>query len=266
MSEKLEIPEWTGSALTNAAFANYATGVLGVFMQQTFAALALDTLGPEFVAAVRRFSEFVNRQRAFDATDAVAAADAKRDALFKALWHAWHFIMELDADDPLHQAAAQLKSEMTAYKGVWTHEINKETTELNGLQRDFAKGDNTFALQTLGLSTIATALFAANHEVELAVEARLAERNERVAEKGTDTTPALRKAAANLLIDCCRQVNAANRINATAATTAAVTGVCAVIEQYKLVAAEPKSKQGKVEPIPPNAGGDAQSGGEASAS
>ena len=263
---KLEIPEWTGSALTHAAFTNFASGVLGVFMQQTFAKLALDEIGPDLTQAVRRLADFVNRQRKFDATEAVAAADAKRDALWKALWNAWHYIMQLPADDSLHQAAAKLTSEMNAYKGVYRHEISKETTELKGLQRDLSSSDNTFAIQVLGLSTIVNALFAANDEVAAAVEARLAERGDRIEDKSGDSTPEIRKAVVNLLVEAFRQVNAVNRVSHSEETAAAVKAVNALIEQYKLVASQPKSRQKEVDPTPPDEGGDSQPDVEASAS
>ena len=268
MSEKLEIPEWTGSTLTIGAFTNYASSVLGVFMRKTFAELSLDELGPDLVQAVRRLTDFINRQRAFDETPEVVKADANRDALFKALWYGWHYAMELDPEHALHQAAAKLMSEMNAYKGVWKHEISKETTELKGLQRDLSSSDNVLALQTLGLKTFADALFAANDAVAAAIDLREQERGERIAEKGGDTTASLRKTVVTLLVDCYRQVNAADRIIKAPATAAAIQDVCGVIEHYKHIAAQPASRQNP-EPAPDapdGAGGGSASGGEASAS
>ena len=271
MSTKLEIPEWTGSTLTIGAFTNYASSVLGVFMRKTFAELSLDELGPELVAAVRRLTDFINRQRAFDETPEVVKADSNRDSLFKALWYGWHYAMELDPEHPLHQAAAKLTSEMNAYKGVWKHEISKETTELKGLQRDLSTEANVAALQALGLKIFSDALFAANDAVAAAIDRREQERGERIAEKGGDTTASLRKAVATLLVDCYRQVNAADRIIKAPETAAAIQDVCGIIEHYKHVAAQPTSKQGKDDPEPaPDApdgeGGGSGNGGEASAS
>ena len=250
MANLLEIPEWTGSTLTVAAFDNFASSVLAAFVKQGFDKLYLQTIGPELQAAVTRLSEFINRQRAYDETPEVAKADANRDALWKAFYHAWNYIMQLDPSHPLYEPALKLRSEMTPYKGVWTHELSKETTELKGLQRDLSSSDNTFAIQVLGLSTIVNSLFEANDAVAAIISARDIERGSRAAEKGDDTTPSLRKAVGTLLIEAFHQVNAAARITPLPEIDAAIQEVCGIIEHYKLVAAQPAKKQGKEDPEP----------------
>ena len=255
---KLEIPEWTGSTLTVGAFDNFAGSVLAAFVKQGFDKLYLQTIGPELQAAIMRLSEFINRQRAYDETPEVAKADANRDALWKAFYHAWNYIMQLDPSHPLYEPALKLRSEMTPYKGVWTHELSKETTELKGLQRDLSSADNTFAIQTLGLATIVNSLFAANDAVAAIINARDVERGSRAAEKGGDTTPSLRKAVVSKLIEAYRQVNAAARIAPLTEIDTAIQEVCGIIEHYKLVASEAKHRKGdEPEPGPepePNGG------------
>lgn len=247
---KIEIPEWTGSTLTVGAFTNYANSVLAAFKRQTFSALALDSIGRELEEAVNRLSEFVNRPSAFDETPEIAKADSNRDALWKILWHAWNYAMQLDPEHALYKAALTLKSEVSAYKGVWTHELSKETTELKGLQRDLNTDANAAALATLGLDKITAALFAANDAVAAAIERREQSRGERIAEKGGDTTASLRKAVVSHLIDAYRQVNGAARIIIGPEQIQAVQDVCGIIEHYKHVAAQPASRQGKVDPEP----------------
>ena len=247
---KLEIPEWTGSSLTVGAFDNFAGSVLAAFVKQGFSMLHLQDIGPELQAAVTRLSEFINRQRAYDETPEVAKADANRDALWKAFYHAWNYIMQLDPSHPLYEPALKLRSEMTPYKGVWTHELSKETSELKGLQRDLSSADNTFAIQTLGLATIVNSLFAANDAVAAIISARDAERGSRAAEKGGDTTPSLRKAVVSKLIEAYRQVNAAARIVPMPEIEQAIQDVCGIIEHYKLVASEAKHRKGGDEPEP----------------
>ena len=260
---KLEIPEWTGSTLTVAAFDNFAGSVLAAFVKQGFDKLYLQTIGPELQAAIERLSEFINRQRAYDETPEVAKADANRDALWKAFYHAWSYIMQLDPSHPLYEPALKLRSEMTPYKGVWTHELSKETTELKGLQRDLSSSDNTFAIQVLGLSTIVNSLFEANDAVAAIISARDVERGSRAAEKGDDTTPSLRKAVVSKLIEAYRQVNAASRIAPLTEIDTAIQEVCGIIEHYKLVASEAKHRKGGDEPEP---GPTPEPNGEAAAS
>jgi hypothetical protein len=254
----LEIPEWTGSTLTVGAFDNFASSVLAAFVKQGFNMLHLQSIGPELQAAITRLSEFINRQRAYDETPEVAKADANRDALWKAFYHAWSYLMELDPSHPLYASALKLRSEMTPYKGVDRHEISKETTELNGLLRDLDNDDNGRALQTLGLTNIVSALSVANQAVEAAISARDVERGSRAAEKGGDTTPSLRKAVVVKLIEAYRQVNAAVRIVPMPEIEQAIQDVCGIIEHYKLVASEAKHRKGdEPEPGPepePNGG------------
>ena len=250
MANILEIPEWTGSTLTVAAFDNFASRVLAAFVKQDFNMLHLQSIGPELQAAITRLSEFINRQRAYDETPEVAKADANRDALWKAFYHAWSYLMELDPSHPLYDSALKLRSEMTPYKGVDRHEISKETTELNGLLRDLDNDDNGRALQTLGLTNIVSALSVANQAVAAVINARDVERGSRAAEKGGDTTPSLRKAVVVKLIEAYRQVNAAVRIVPMPEIEQAIQEVCGIIEHYKAVAAQPAHRPGKEDPDP----------------
>ena len=254
MSAKLEIPEWTGSTLTAGAFSEYAGRVVEVFRTWGYENLALSDLQGDIETANTRLADFINRERAYDETAAVAKADANRDALWNAFYYAWSYLMELDPGHPLHGAALTLRSEMTPYKGVWKHELAKETSELKGLQRDLEKPQNVDALQALGLTKIATALFVANSEVETALTNRDAERGKRIADKGDDTTPELRKALSKLLVEAYRQVNALNRISPSEGTETTVRDVNGIIAHYKDIAAQPAKRKGGDEPEPePNA-------------
>ena len=262
-TSRLEIPEWTGSALTVGAFSEFAGRVVAAFQLHGYGSLALNELGPELETAVARLAEFINRERAYDETPAVAKADANRDALWKALYHAWSYLMQLDPSHRLYQEAVKLRSEMTPYRGVERHELSKETSELKGLQREFDKEANVRALDTLGLRTIAQALFQAIDAVETAATTRDNERGNRIAGKGGDTTASLRKAVVNLLAETFRQVNAAARINPGEATENAVKDVNGIIAHYKDVAAQPAKRPGKDEPTPEPAPEAASGGGEA---
>ena len=249
MSTRLEIPEWTGSALTAGAFSQYAERVVGVFTAYGMEDLALTEIGPALIVAQSRFAEFVNRERSYDETPEIAKADANRDALWNAFYHAWHFTMQLDPSHALYKEAEKLRSEMTAYKGVYKHELAKETTELRGLQRELNTERNVAALAALGLTTIADALFAANDAARAAMESRSDERSSRAEEKAAGTTPELRKAVAALLVAETRRVNAVNEIAPSEAASVAIGKVAALVEEYKLVASQFKGKK-KEEPAP----------------
>lgn len=250
MSTRLEIPEWTGSTLTVGAFSQYAERIVGVFRAYGLEELSLTEIGAELGTAQRRFAEFVNRERAYDETPEVAKKDANRDALWKAFYHAWHYLMQLDESHTLYKEAEKLRSEMSSYKGVWTHELSKETSELRGLQRDLNTERNAAALTALGLTNIANALFAANEEVASALGRRDMARGGRIADKGGDTTASLRKAVVTLIIDAYRQVNATARIVKSGEAANAIRDVNGIIAHYKDVAAQPAKRPGKDEPAP----------------
>ena len=260
MATRLEIPEWTGSTLTGGAYSEYVGRIINVFKTHTYSALALTEIGAQLETAHARFTEFINRERSYDETPAVAKADANRDALWNALYYAWHYLMQLDPSHPLYAEAVKLRSEMTPYKGVWKHELAKETAELSGLQRDLDNSQATaLAIQALGLNTIATALFAANDEVRQILDARDLERGSRIGDKGGDTTASLRKAVSALLTDAYRQVNAVARINPGGSAEQAIRDVNGIIAHYTDVAAQPAKRSGKEEPAPePDPDGAAQ--------
>ena len=122
-----------------------------------------------------------------------------------------------------------------------------------GLQAALATDANRAALAALGLDKIAAALFAANDAARAAMESRSDERSSRAEEKAAGTTPELRKAMTTLLVQAARRVNAVNEIAPTDATAAAISKVAALVEEYKLVAAQAKHRKGddpEPEPAP----------------
>ena len=250
MSTRLEIPEWTGSSLTVGAFSEYAGRIVSLFKLNGYDQLALTEIGPPLEAAAARLAEFVNRQRAYDETPAVTKADANRDALWKAFYYAWSYLMQLDPSHPLYAEAVKLRSEMTPYKGVYRHELSKETAELKGLQRDLEKPVPSNAVRALGLEAIANALFAANDAVGQAIGERALERGVRIADTGGETTESLRKSTANLLVEAYRQVNAAARIAPGMVTENVVMEANGIVAHFKAVAAQPAKRPGKDESAP----------------
>ena len=250
MGTKLTIPEWVGSTLTNGAFLDYAERSLAAYVAEGLDAISLTAIGMKLTESVDALKLAVNRQSAYDETSAVVRADNDRDAFAKALYHAWEFLGGLSPNHPLAPYVETLRSEMDAYKGVWRHEMRKETTELQGFQAALSTEANNAALAALGLDRIAAALFEANNAARAAMESRSDERSSRAEEKASGTTPELRKTVATLLVQAARRVNAVYEINPeNAAAAAAITKVAALVEEYKLVASQSKGKK-KEEPEP----------------
>ena len=72
----------------------------------------------------------------------------------------------------------------------------------------------------------------------------------RIADKGGESSASLRKSIVSLLVDCYRQINAANRIKHSETTEQVVQDINGVIAHYKLVAKKPHSQQDAPEPDP----------------
>ena len=251
MGTKQEIPEYVGSTLTNGAFLNYASAVLGAYVDIGFDELALTDVGTRLIEAVEELKKAVNRQSAYDETPAVTRADGNRDALAKSLWYAWNYLRGLHSSHPFAAHCETLRSEMAAYKGVWHHELRKETSELDGLKTALSTSANRTALIALGLDKLAAALWDANDAAREAMKARYTERGERDAEKAAGTTPELRKAVANLLVRAGKTVNAVATIDPENEKAAqAITKVRGIIDDFKLVASEAKHRSGGDEPAP----------------
>jgi len=250
MSTPLTIPEWVGSTLTHGAFLLYADKVLAAYVGVGLDQINLTAIGMQLTEAIDVMRLAVNRQRSFDETSTVAESDNDRDALAFVLWHAWNHLQRLSSSNPLTPHVKTLHSEMTAYKGVWNHELGKETTEIKGWRGDLSTDANRAALAALGLDKIADALWAANTVTDAAMAERDSERGERAAEKAAGTTPELRKAVSALLVKAAKRVNAVYDFdpdNEHAAT--AIQNVVGIIEHYKQIASEAKHRKGD-EPEP----------------
>ena len=248
---KLEIPEWTGSGLSNGDHLAYAKDLYTIYSKGDFAPLALVELGQQLTPALESLNAAVNRQRSFDETNSVTAADATRDILFNALWQAWERFMTLDQHHPFYVAANTLRSEMMKCKGASRFKLAEETEALYGLQAALLNPQNGAALETLGLNKIAAALWEANEAVKTAMDARNAERGERAEGRADGSVPELRKTVSDLLCRCAKRVTALYMITPSEEAAKAIKAAVGVVEQYKRIAAQPaKHKKEDPEPAP----------------
>lgn len=250
---KLEIPEWTGSGLSNGDHLAYAKDLYNIYAKDDFVPLSLVELGELLRPALESLNSAVNRQRSFDETNAVTAADDSRDKIFYALWYAWEYLSQLDQHHPLYVAANTLRSEMTKCKGAARRKLEAETEVISGLQAALMSEANNTALETLGLDKIAAALWEANEAVKTAMDARNAERGERAEGRADGSVPELRKTVSDLLCRCAKRVNALYMITPSDPVAKAIRAAVGVVEQYKRIASEAKRRKGddpEPEPAP----------------
>ena len=239
------ITEWKGTHLTNAAFLNYAKDVLRVVKKYDTSDLQIADEVSSLESGCDLMADFVKNERAYTESAMIAAADAKRDATFNAVWHAWNFLSKIGKDDDFGHHAFILKPLMDAYKGIARHELSRETEEINGLKHDFdTNSDYRLAATALGFNPMLNALYAANAVVEQWLAQRQATSISRDSDKQGETAPSLRKRMSGNIIEIFDHVNAYNKFNCGPETYNLAIDLDKVVETHKKIASQAKSRKG----------------------
>ena len=171
--------EWTGYGLANGEHLDYSKAIVGVLCDLDHDKVpvgeplaALNTLN-------EKYTDFVNESRKFVDTADITKADAKRDALFMAIYTAVDHLAAIDGDTPqdLAHKARIVQAVSGAYKGVTRHSLTKETEELRGFGFDMQKNPAAVeAITALGMLPWLNALMAANDELDELYKHRTSER------------------------------------------------------------------------------------------
>ena len=247
------LDEWTGYGLANGEHIDYSKAIAGALHGVDFTLVPVGEQVAALEALNTKHTDFINESRKFLDTADIAKADAKRDALFMAIYSAVVHLaaIEDETDGDLGRKARVVQAVIGAYKGVSRHSLTKETEELRGPAYDLQKNAAAVeAITALGMLRWLNALMAANDEVDELYKHRTGERGERAASTRGETTASVRKEATNLIIEIIARINAAQRLMPSAELDSAVTALTGVIEQYRLVAASHTAKKEKPEPGP----------------
>ena len=246
MAETLS--EWSGSELANGEHLDYSKAIVGALSDLDHDKVPVgDPLG-ELNAINEKYTDFVNESRKFIDTADISKADARRDALFMAIYSAIDYLARLEGETEtsLGRKARVVQAVLGAYKGLARHSITKETEELQGLAYDIQKNKEAVeSITALGMLPWLNALVEANNEVDRLYFHRTGERGERAAAAGGETTASVRKEASNLIVTVIARVNAAQLLMPSAEVDKAVAALTGVIGQYKLVASSHGSKKKK---------------------
>ena len=250
------LDEWTGYGLANGEHIDYSKAIAGALHGVDFTLVPVGEQVAALEALNTKYTDFVNESRKFVDTEDIAKADARRDALFMALYSAIDHLASLEGETStaFGRKARVVQAVLGAYKGITRHSLTKETEELRGLAFDLQKSPAVVeAITALGMLPWLTALMAANDEVDQLYSHRTGERGERAAAAGGETTVSIRKEASNLIVEVIARVNGAQRLMPSAEVNKAVAALTGVIEQYKLVAASHTAKKAAPEPGPESA-------------
>ena len=252
-----QVPEWAGSKLTNAQFLAYATDVARIAGTFPEGPIPIAAHVSALNAQITKLTDFVMESRKSAVTAAVAAADARRDTLFRAVWNFVDIAGTLEGDDEYSTAARIVQSVFSPYKGAYKRSLTQETAEINGLKHDMEKDEAITAAMALGLTKPLEALYAANDALDAAYSRREDDKAAGAVTRDGDTTESVRKDTLNALFDLIRTVNAMMQLaKGSAALKEAVIRLITSVEQHKRVAS-----QGGKHPQTPDEGGDDEGGG-----
>lgn len=190
-------------------------------------------------------ASLINRVSGYAETPELARHDANRDALFNSLYYAIYYLRHLDPSHSLAPHVALLLPVISAYKGLPTHEMTKQTSELDGLIFELSKAANTAAIKALGLLPILGALDDENSRMRTASSTRTSTAATRSATVPQESTDEVRIHVVDLYRQIVARVNAVAQLESTAEVVAFIRKANAVADRYTLVMANQTKKQTK---------------------
>ncbi len=254
MSERNQIPEWSGGKLENGEFLNYSKEVSRIAHGFDAAKVPLGDRLATLDAANVKLTDFINESRKYGETAEIAKLDSRRDIIFRAVWKFVETLSELDGDNEFDFSARRVQAALAPYKGLNAHPLTKETEEIKGLMYDLLEKEGSISGEVgfIGLTAALSELAAANDALSEKYNARTDAGIGREAEKGGETTVSLRKSVAEMVVDVFATVNALDRVMPSDATAAAVTSLSALVSQFKTIASQGGKRHEELEPVPPN--------------
>lgn len=253
-------PQWNGfagSGLTNGSFHEMHNSYLK-FMYETIQndkdPLKAREMIYEYAGKIQRLQTFINQQAAFTQTATIEKADKIRDVCWQAFEHAVDYLDKLPIDHPLYEAAHAVALAKAPYKNLNTHEMTKQTSEMDGVYRVFSTNyQNELKIKSLGLDKILEAAYNANTTIREEFKKREQERGQRQATKGGDTTESLRASITESYNAILRRVNAVAELTDMSSEdygTVAdfIQNVNGVAEHYRRVMAQKGRKSGDTTP------------------
>jgi len=253
-------PLWdgfTGRGMTNGSFCEMHSSyrkLMAQTLQNDQDPMKIRTLYEQYYSKIIRLSEFINQPMAYEQTATIAKLDTIRDLCYQAFDHAVNYLAKLPIDHPLYEAAHAIELAKAPYNGLNKHELTKQTSEMDGLYRAIVTNyQMELKLKALGLEKIIAAAKNANDAIRTEFEQREAERGNRIAEKGDDTTDTLRADITEIFNQLVRRVNSVAELEFEAGQLGIVetyiTTANGIAEHYRRVLAQMGKKGGK-EPEP----------------
>jgi len=222
------------TSLTIAAHAKFHGEVIALINAAT-EILHLEAIHPQYLAAITAEDEVVNRPGVYAETKQMQTADHNRDMGISLTFN----LTDAYLRSPLtaqSAAAEQVSVAINPYRNIQSHEMNRETQELEGLITTLSDKSLAEPLKTLGMSGIPEMLTSLNADFTAAIKARDAEALNRQPIKEADTHQ-LRNATDTLYHQVVDTVNAYALIQPAKEIDAFVQQMNVLVDKYKNVIA-----------------------------
>lgn len=239
-----KLKEYTGSTLRVGSFLEMMQEYGRLITELTPAALKLDNEAPVFLAKTEQLEKLVKRLRSFEETAGVAAEDQTRDALWKALYYAHHYLEALPETHSLYVYVNRLTPVFHTYKNLHVSELMEQTAQVRGFLSEMARTANAEAAQRLGMDKLIVALEAANESITQWNAARTTAAYERQAELGEETTDDVRRQLVNLYRGIVERVSAANLFYPSATITEFIGRANTIADHYRIIGKSTASSTG----------------------
>lgn len=228
--------------LTLASHVQFHTEVVALITEVTYSALHLESIYPIYKIVLKEETSVVNRPTAYVETQQMAEADHTRDLAVSLIFN----LTDAFSASPLashSKAATTIAIAMRPYRSIQSHEMNRQTTEVDGMLKALAETAVAAALTTLKIESTVQILSDANAGFKAATAARDAEALRRQPVKEADTR-ILRADTDEQYHRVIETVSAYAVIDLTDEISTFIDRMNVLIDKYKLVIAnQGKSKK-----------------------
>lgn len=177
----------------------------------------------------------VNVATGFEETPEVTKLDNERDSLQKFAFWTIMYASELPTTFPLYAHGNELRVVASPYKSIAHHELTRQTGETKGFCRDVKQHPE--ALAALNLTAVINELERVNNLLAEKMGLREETYGDRKTEKGSMSTPELRKAITSVLEELAVRINAsAVYLSDDASVVKLVSDLNGVADHYRLIA------------------------------
>ena len=188
-----------------------------------------------YAALINQLHLRVNATTGFEETPEVTKLDNERDSLQKFAFWTIMYASELPTTFPLYAYGNELRVVSSPYKSIAHHELTRQTGETKGFCRDLKQHPE--ALAALNLTAVINELERVNNLLAEKMGLREETYGDRKTEKGSMSTPELRKAITTVLEEIAIRINAsAVFLSDDASVGKLISDLNGVADHYRLIA------------------------------